>query len=128
MIVRTLIRLVLLSNVTLFWGCLRQPVRATVPVAHGILSFRAHPRLIHAGEKTTIRWQTAGIADVYIDQDPPPRNIFSQEIPGLIENLPAQGELIMQPEVTTTYVLEWKGSDRISYASARVKVIDSAKR
>ena len=128
MMFTTFVHWLFLCALVIFCGCMRHPLKAPVPLTHGIVSFRAQPRTVHLGDRATLRWQTAGIAEVFIDQDPPPRNIFSQETPSLIENLPPTGQLIVQPQVTTTYVLGCIGKTWSSYASARVKVNRSEKR
>jgi hypothetical protein len=128
MTLRTSLHWLFACTLVLFCGCIRHPLKAPVPVTHGIVSFQAQPRTVPLGNRATLRWQTVGMAEVFIDQDPPPRNIFSQETSSLIENLPPRGELIVQPQVTTTYILGCMGNNWSSYASARVKVVRNQKR
>lgn len=121
---KTIIGFGIAVSLAMLGGCVRQPIKAKVPVSRGIVSFQAVPRTIQLGERATLRWQTVGAEEIFIDQDPPPLNIFSQPIASVIENLPPEGQLNVRPQVTTTYILGCKATAWTSYASARVKVKD----
>lgn len=121
---KTIAGLGIAVSLVMLGGCVRQPIKAKVPVSQGIVSFQAVPRTIQPGERATLSWQTVGAEEIFIDQDPPPLNIFSQPTSSVIDNLPPEGQLSVHPQVTTTYILGCKVTTGTSYASARVKVKD----
>lgn len=62
-----------------------------LPRAARVLVFEAQPRVVKAGESVELRWTTRGAEKARLDP------------PG--EELPAQGQLTLRPEVNTVYWL-----------------------
>ena len=87
----------------------------------GILSFTATPRIINAGESSTLEWMTRGVDSIAMEWGPAarPRDAMERRT-----GLPPVGKLTVRPQEDTVYVIECEGGSGqvCTQASATVRV------
>jgi hypothetical protein len=115
-----LLLLVLLAFVTTL-AVVHKRVRGAVQAEYPeIVSFKATPPAIHAGESTQLSWETTSTGSVAMEWCPErdPRGHIHR-----IDGLPPKGTMTVEPKESTIYILECEAKGSMcAAASATVRV------
>ncbi|MGD1068741.1 MAG: hypothetical protein ABSB15_01260 [Bryobacteraceae bacterium] len=117
-----LVVLFLLLALGITLGIMRSRAASIEPASpSGIVSFTATPRVVNAGEASTLAWVTRGADSVTMEWGPAakPRDAMERRT-----GLPPVGTLTVRPEEDTVYVIECQGGSgqACTAASATVRV------